>query len=104
MKMTYPSGVIKQWINSNTIDVLIDLGFKIFTEQRFRLAGLGDDGIDITKTNIFSDIIQKIAPVNTRVKVDCYGSDGNNNWICDVVLPDGRLLNTVLFDQMVATE
>lgn len=33
-------GVIDQWVDGDTVDVSVDLGFCVYTKIRFRLAGL----------------------------------------------------------------
>lgn len=94
--MKYHSGVIKRWITFDTLNVLVDLGFNIFSEQRFRLAGLGQTDIAQIDTQVFLENVQKIAPVNTRVSIECFGRDENFNWLGNIILPDGQLINDIV--------
>ncbi len=97
--MVYPSGVIKRWVNVDLVDVLVDLGFNIFTTRRFRLAGLGDYIAESIDLPVFLEKIQRIAPVNTQVSIECFGDDHNGNWIGNVILPDGTLVNDLLIQE-----
>ncbi len=102
MRMLYPSGVIKNWINVDLVDVLVDLGFNIFSLQRFRLAGLGDYITESIDFPVFQEKIQKIAPINTQVSIECFGDDHCGNWVGNITLPDGSLINDILIQEGIS--
>ena len=73
-------------------------------KQRIRLAGLGNVATDIRKVTRLSDYIEAIAPINTMVKVECYGRDIESNWICNITLPDSQILNDLMWTKLISID
>ena len=80
---TFP-GEIKRWVDGDTVDINVDLGFKVWSIQRFRLADIncpekGQPG--------YAEAIEaclKLAPVGVRAEVICTGYDRYGRWIARI--------------------
>jgi len=71
------TGIVYNVVDGDTIDVLVDLGFKISTKQRFRLNGLdtperGQPGFNEAKTWLESQILNQQVNIKTS-KVSKFG-------------------------------
>ncbi len=96
MEINYINCTVDRWVDGDTVDANVDLGFKIFVKQRFRLAKINTPEknqpgyIDaITKVN-------ELAPVGSKVIITCYGYDRYGRWIAEVKTPRGLSINAEL--------
>lgn len=49
--------------------------------------------------DLVDEKIQKIAPINTQVSIECFGDDHCGNWVGNITLPDGSLINDILIQE-----
>lgn len=99
---TFP-GFIKRWVDADTVDINIDLGFKVWSVQRFRLFEINTPE---RKQPGFEESVARVnalAPVESSVDVTCYGYDRYGRWIADVI-PVGstRGVSKILLEENLA--
>jgi len=96
------SAVIKRWVDGDTVDLVVDLGFRLSFEDRFRLIGVdtperGQPGYKEAIT-----FVNKMAPAGTVVEADTYKArEKYGRWLCDIYVL-GTLLNAELIDEGLA--
>lgn len=77
-------GEIKRWVDGDTADINVDLGFKVWSIQRFRLAGINCPEKGQAGYVEAIEACQKLAPITTKVEVVCTGYDRYGRWIAYV--------------------
>jgi micrococcal nuclease len=107
---------VVRWIDADTVDVSLSLGFYITTTQRLRLMGsaMGVNAPELHATDpaTRARAVQAaarsaaLAPAGTaftartaRDKADAFG-----RFLCEVVLADGRSVGDVLFAEGLAVK
>ena len=115
---TYSATVIR-WIDGDTVDLEIDLGFKIAVKDRFRLYGIDTPELRPKKANFDTEeerreeirkadaalaFCEKQVPVGSTVVVktfkDAQGKYGR--WLANVSLPNGDIINEMLVKEGLA--
>ena len=99
MKRTFPLGVVKRWVDGDTVDIDVDLGFKVWSQQRFRLAHINTPEKKMPGYQEAIDRSNQLAPVGTAVIVECLGYDRYGRWVAKITNKDGVLVNTVLVNE-----
>lgn len=94
------TGVVYNVVDGDTIDVLIDLGFKVSIKQRLRLNGIdtperGQQGFDEAKTWLTNQVLNQQVNIKTT-KVSKWGY-----YLADVTM-GSVLINESLIDQKLA--
>jgi len=97
-------GEVSKVIDGDTMDINVDLGFKIYTQNRFRIGNYTFDApesfhprnelehIHGLKAKAFAtELLQDKKVIIHTYKLDIYG-----RWSCDITLPDGRDFVTVM--------
>lgn len=88
LKMYEYKSIVKKIVDADTIDVEIDLGFKMKTEQRLRLARIdawevrGEERVKGLKAKEF---VLNVIPVGTVVKVRTEKTGKYGRYIAEVV-------------------
>lgn len=78
---TYNAEVVR-WVDGDTVDLIVDLGFKIKAHQRFRLHGVdtperGQDGFhEATK------FCEEFAPIGSMVAIQTHKTGKFGRWLC----------------------
>lgn len=88
--MTYEyKATVVRWVDGDTVDLRVDLGFRMFAETRFRLYGIdtperGQPGYaDATKS------AESLAPAGSPVRIETYkDADKYGRWLA-LVYPIG---------------
>ena len=110
---TYTATVMR-WIDGDTVDLEIDLGFKTAVKDRFRLYGIDTPELRPKKADFASEeerreeikkadaalaYCEKIAPVGTRLVVRTFKDEKGKygRWLADLRIPEEqRTLNEML--------
>ena len=110
---TYTATVVR-WVDGDTVDLEIDLGFKTAVKDRFRLYGIDTPELRPKKADFASEearreeikkadaalaYCEKIAPVGTRLVVRTFKDEKGKygRWLADLRLPmEQRTLNEML--------
>lgn len=94
-------GIVENVVDGDTIDVIIDLGFKIQTKQRLRLARIdtperGEPGYGAARDFVKDVSLNKQVLIKTE-KVSKWGY-----YLAEVTLEDGKNLNDTLVQAQLA--
>ncbi len=101
MNRVFPKAVIKRWVDGDTVDIDVDLGFKVWSEQRFRLARINTPE---KKTPGWAEATARsneLAPLGASVSVDCLGYDRYGRWIAEITC-FSKSVNQALLDEGLA--
>lgn len=102
--MTYERSSIFKWIDGDTVDVLIDLGFYVKTTVRVRLESINTPEKGQPGYKEACDFVNLNYPINTPIKTVCHGKDRYGRWIA-TLLTEGsdKSINQTLLDNKLAT-
>jgi len=97
---------IEAVVDGDTIDAVIDLGFKTSTRQRMRLARIdtperGQDGYTEARVFVRDAVLEKLVKIRTE-KVSKWGYLLTFYYLAEVTLPDGRNLSDALLEAGLA--
>ena len=115
---TYSAKILK-WIDGDTVDLEVDLGFKIAVKDRFRLYGIDtpelrpkkadfateeDRREEIRKADAALAFCEDKAPVGSKVLVRTHKDEKGKygRWLADINLPNGKILNELLVNEGLA--
>ena len=99
------SAVVARWVDGDTVDVVIDLGFKVHTKQRLRLYGVntperGQPGFDEATA-----YARDRAPEGSVVEVQTYKTGKYGRWLAMVyVHGEAQSINRGLVEERLAVE
>jgi micrococcal nuclease len=96
---------VRRWVDGDTVDVDIDLGFGlIYSNQRIRLFGIDAfesrtrDLEEKKKGLAATEFVNEIAPVGTKIKLKTY-KEGKYGRILGEIYLDGTNLNSLLTEK-----
>ena len=96
---------VRRWVDGDTVDVDIDLGFGlIYSNQRIRLFGIDAfesrtrDLEEKKKGLAATEFVNEIAPVGTKIKLKTY-KEGKYGRILGEIYLDGANLNSLLTEK-----
>ena len=91
---------VKKVVDGDTIDVVIDLGFKIQYTERIRLARMSTEEGKAVKKFVSSQLEGKGVVIKTEKNTfDKYG-----RWIAEVFYDDQKSINQLLLDNGMAVK
>lgn len=93
-------GYIKRWVDGDTVDINLDLGFKVWSVQRFRLSEINTPEKGQPGYLEALQRVNQLAPLDTQVLVSCKGYDRYGRWIADIT-PDHAVVSV---NQMLLNE
>jgi micrococcal nuclease len=101
------SGEIQRVVDGDTIDVAIDLGFKVVLHERFRLANIdapetyGPKASEAGRAAAF--YLANLLPLGTPIKLKSQKTGKFNRWIAEVWVlnPDGEVSEKSVNQMMV---
>jgi len=93
VKRPSPSYVYKatvvRWVDGDTVDLSVDVGFHITMTDRFRLYGIDTPERGHVNYNEARHYAEGLAPAGSRVVVATYQQEKYGRWLADVY-PDGQ--------------
>ena len=95
-------GVVNRIVDGDTLDIQIDVGFKIYSHQRFRLLGYNAPetrGPERELGKIAKKHLEEYIPPGTEVVVVTYKADSFGRYLCDLYSHNGRNLVEYLIDE-----
>jgi micrococcal nuclease len=97
----YKARVVR-WIDGDTVDLNVDLGFRLTMAERFRLDGIdtperGKAGYDTAKMRA-----AELAPVGTDVLIQTAKADKYGRWLAAIWTDVGPTVNHVLVEEGLA--
>ena len=96
-------GIILRWVDGDTLDIEVDLGFKMKTLQRFRLIGVnaperGEPGFNEAKA-----LAERLAPTGSSLLFESMKSDKYGRWLVHIDAVREALLSSGLAVQTPAS-
>ena len=101
--MTYEyTAAVERWIDGDTVELTVDLGFHMTVRDHFRLFGIdtperGRPGAAEAKARA-----AELAPVDSLVIITTTKADKYGRWIADLVTPTGLNVSGVLLAEKLA--
>lgn len=84
----YKATVVR-WVDGDTVDLMVDLGFHHFVKTRFRLYGIDTPERGQALWGEATDFAELSAPVDSEVVVDVYKSaDKYGRWLANIHVGD----------------
>lgn len=77
-------GKIIRWVDGDTVDVMVDLGFRMFSQQRFRLRGVNAPETGKPGSDEALAVVNRMCPAGSSLSVTCRGHDPYGRWIADI--------------------
>lgn len=90
---------VTRWVDGDTVDMHVDLGFKLFAETRFRVLGL--DTPERGQANYVEArvLAESLVPVGTTLPIKVHKvADKYGRWLVELSTPDGRSLPDVIIE------
>lgn len=92
------SAKIDRWVDGDTVDVWIDLGFRIHTHQRLRLLDVDTPevrGLEKIAGAAATTFVNQLAPPETQVLVSTMKTGKYGRWLAEIWV-EGKLINSEL--------
>lgn len=93
-------GTILRWVDGDTLDIEVDLGFKMKTTQRFRLLGADTPERGQPNYREAREMAESLCPPGTELLFESMKSDKYGRWlmhigpVCDALLSSGLGVQT----------
>lgn len=100
----YTAEVVR-WVDGDTVDLRVDLGFRMFAETRFRLYGVDTPERGQPNYHEASEFCESVAPLGSEVLISTYkDADKYGRWLV-VIHPTGTAsINDQLVQRGLAVE
>lgn len=93
------AAIVDRWIDGDTVDLRVDVGFRITIEDRFRLIGIDTPERGRPGYREATARAEELAPPGTVITVKTQPEPGKyGRWLGEIILPDGTTVN----DRLVA--
>ena len=102
MNRVFPKATVKRWVDGDTVDLNVDLGFKVWSEQRFRLARINTPEKKMAGWQEAVNRVNEMAPMGSNVIVTCLGYDRYGRWIAEIANYQSVSINQVLLNEGLA--
>jgi micrococcal nuclease len=93
---SYLASVVR-WVDGDTVDLRVDLGFRNFMETRFRLYGIDTPERGQENHDKATEFCKSHAPEGSTVFIRVYkASDKYGRWLVDIYTDDHNLNNRLV--------
>ena len=80
---------VDRWVDADTVDLLVDLGFAMFAHLRFRLARVNAPERGTDEHPAALAIVERLAPAGSQVFVESRRGDRYGRWIGEITTAAG---------------
>lgn len=89
---------VQRVVDGDTVDLCIDLGFRLTTQLRVRLAGIDAPEVSTAEGKQVRDVVRGLLPPGLEViaKTSKSPEDKYGRWMGVIVMADGTVLNDLL--------
>lgn len=85
----YKAKVVKV-VDGDTLDVMVDLGFDIWTKVRLRLAGIDTPEMNTDAGSVAKDYVQSLVNIAKEVNIETRKTDKYGRYVAKVYLSNGE--------------
>lgn len=78
------SATIDRWIDGDTVDMIVDLGFRMTTHQRFRLLGVDTPERGQVGYRQAREFCEARHPVGSTCEITTHKSDSFGRWLVEI--------------------
>lgn len=96
-------GTILRWVDGDTLDIEVDLGFKMKTTQRFRLLGADTPERGQPNYREAREMAESLCPPGTELLFESMKSDKYGRWLMHIDAVRETLLSSGLAVQTPAS-
>lgn len=92
---------IIRWVDADTLDVLVDLGFHISLKQRVRMYGINCPEKNTEAGKAAIAFVKVLLPVGSTVTIRSYRDaqeEKYGRWLAEVQMDDGRMVSEYLIN------
>lgn len=93
---------VVRWVDGDTVFLNVDMGFNIWSVQKFRLARINTPEKGQPGYNEANARVNQLAPVGSEIQIDCLGLDKYGRWLAEIYIPGPSSPATV--NQMMLNE
>lgn len=91
------SATVTRWVDGDTVDLRVDLGFRLFAETRFRLYGIDTPERGHTNYTEATALANELAPPGATVTIRTYkDADKYGRWLADILTATEDNVNNAL--------
>ena len=91
------SATIIRWIDGDTVDMHVDLGFRTMVETRFRLFGIDTPERGQQNYREATALANQLAPVGSTLQISTYKDpDKYGRWLVDIFTADEHTVSETL--------
>lgn len=82
---------VDRWVDGDTVDLYVDLGFHIYAKTRFRLYGIDTPERGHELWSAATEHAKLMAPAGSDVVIEVYkDADKYGRWLVNISLPDAE--------------
>jgi len=91
------SATVVRWVDGDTVDLRVDLGFRMFTETRFRLHGIDTPERGESFYSEATALANETAPVGSLVHIHTYKNpDKYGRWLVEITTEQSNSVSNAL--------
>jgi micrococcal nuclease len=79
----YEATVVR-WVDGDTVDLRVDLGFRMYAETRFRLNGVDTPERGQVNHDEATALCSRLAPIGADVHIVTYKADKYGRWLVEI--------------------
>jgi micrococcal nuclease len=96
------NATVLRWVDGDTVDLRVDVGFRVYMETRFRLNGVDTPERGCENYAQAKEFCQAQAPVGSEVLINTYKADKYGRWLVTVMASGTVPLNDRLISAGLA--
>lgn len=101
--MTYQyKGKVHRVVDGDTVDVWLDLGFRVSVHQRLRLFGIDTPEKGQPGWREATELLKTMLPEGSAITVETEKGDKYGRWIASVVNENGEFINKSMIESGLA--
>lgn len=97
MLMVYEKSQILNWVDGDTVDIIVDLGFFVKITVRVRLKDINTPERGQPGFKEATDYVKQQWPAGTHIKTECHGRDRYGRWVAKLYTNNPELTNTGIY-------
>lgn len=83
---------VLRWVDGDTVDLLVDLGFYHFVKTRFRLYGMDTPERGDALWSEATDFAKQMAPVDSEITIEVFKDhDKYGRWLANIYVDDQQV-------------